>query len=451
MRTYQVVALPPSDVELPPTTGDDGGRMPDDSERLVMRLLVDDLARYDPRSERESVSRLAAVAGADAEHPDGVRVGFRVQPARPGRGLVTVTVNWTGTVRSTHTATVIHGYLSRLHELGFTLWDAMLRRAVTPTGPEQWLLAGADGADAATPSPATAPAVAVPSDAFDPLCQHITVDYLPEELGWRQLDVLHDACSITARAAGDDRRNPALEVAVMSHRGRDVTARPLLAGDEYQQRLVPAPPVGDTPAYWVETLYDPRPDPYRTRTTTLLRWADGPGYTQVEVYGPRDGARDLALRVAAGVRTGAEEPVRLPFALGPLPGGMIPQLVRIECGGHDLPWYAELRCAHEPMWGRPSPGAHHGLHLRCYPSADLSTDQETADRFVDGHPASFRRTRLGRGGGSDSLSLFNVDGHYLSMAAIGEKAIAALGPNGVLGLFRRLRFTPNDWTATPLN
>lgn len=432
--------------------------VPETTEWSAMRLLAEDLARYDAGCWHGDLSRPSAVIGIRGDHPGGVKLTVHVMSARQvglgTPGAVVVAVRWTGVVRAPRTAMVIHGYLSRLHELGFALWDGLLRQPVTPTGPDQWLLAGAAPADAEpTGVPAAAseqvPAVAVPTEAFDPMVQPLTVDDLPAELGWRQVEVMADACAVIARPSDEtDPDNPRWEVVVSAHRGRRLTDGPLLAAPDYQGRLTPAPPVHGRPAYWLKVMSDRSANPHRTGTETVLRWADGPGYVQVSVYGPDTGGRELARRVADSVHCRAAQPVRLPFTLGPLPGGLIPQFVRVAHGAPDRAWQVELRCAHEPMWGRPS-GPFRGLEIRCYPSTRLSSDREAPDRFVDGRPALFKQGHLLRDGRYESLTLFDVHGHHLRIQALGDRACTAIGPAGVLGLSRTLQLTPHDWTATP--
>jgi hypothetical protein len=299
------------------------------------------------------------------------------------------------------------------------------------------------------PGPAPAPPVLPPPVlVFDPRVQPFAVDGLPE-LGWRQVEVMADACAVIARTAdGTDPDDPRWEIVVSAHRGRQLTDGPLLPSPGYEQRLVPAPPVRGGEAYWLEVLRDRYKNPHRTRPETVLRWPDDPGYFQVSVYGPATGAREVALRVAEGVRPGAAAPVRLPFTLGPLPGGLFPQFIRVGHGAGDRPWEVELRCAHEPLCGRPS-GLPRGVEIRCYPSTAESTRYEIPDREVDGHPALFRQGTRTSGDRYESLAVFDVDGHYLRIQALGDRDCDALGPAGVLGLFRTLSLTPDDWTATP--
>jgi hypothetical protein len=70
-------------------------------------------------------------------------------------------------------------------------------------------------------------------------------------------------------------------------------------------------------------------------------------------------------------------------------------------------------------------GLSRGVEIRCHPNTALSTNRETPGRVVDGPPALFRQGNLTRSGRYESLSVFDVDGHYVRIQPLGERACAA--------------------------
>jgi hypothetical protein len=286
----------------------------------------------------------------------------------------------------------------------------------------------------APPAATASPSPAHPT-AFDPLVESVTAGYLPARLTDRVVEISRTRYLIDARDPYSPGSGPLPEITVSVFPGRIEQGpdRP------HHERFRSAPAVNGHRASWV------------LGGVPTLRWEYAPdSYAEVAVSMPGTDQSAIARRVAASVRFGQHTPVRLPFRLSSLPTGLRPARTSVEVGGPKHGWDVQVEFSDEPGSVDPKTRLAHSLMIHSYVSDYTVGDAKdgSPNTRIHAHPSQQSSTST-----SAALAFDDVDGRYVGLDAAGKPVVAALGPAGLPGLFRRMIFAgkdPADWPTDPL-
>lgn len=269
------------------------------------------------------------------------------------------------------------------------------------------------------PMPAVAP------KTFDPKVRYAGFGWLPDGLTDSSVQTERTRLIMDVSAPRVDvAKDPGRIVLTVVAAGVEIP----MGGDE-----LATDPINGRPAHWRV--------PGPIDADAVLGWEYAPGAWAALVVshlGADVDAKEVARRVAADIRFGANTPITLPLRAGTLPQGFSLGAVQVthqQIDGRDN-WSA--RAVYGPTGG-PAVGYDGPLTITAVPRDSKTGDDSVIgdpNTTVDGHPARVTR---------NALQLFNVDGLYLELQA--EDGVVDGIPDGLKGIFRGLELFPDpaDW------
>jgi hypothetical protein len=310
--------------------------------------------------------------------------------------------------------------------------------ALVPADPPPRL---ADSPPILAEPPAPAPPPVLAPRQFDPLVRSLVVGYVPDGLGERKHQITPEVQDFGAW-------EPPTESGLV--KGLTVIALP--AGGTLHGKMGEPQRPG--------TLGTPT-DPVRGRqarcvgtpcSTLLFEYAPG-GWVQVRYNGRAGEPAAVVRRVAESVRLDGRERVRMPFTVTGIPAGLAPQESLVTTSTTGRPWEARISWSDYPSGFHPKTRIPRTLGVDVYPDPRRTGDgAKTPDpnTRVDGYPATRTRSE-----GGDHLEVFDVGGIHFSIGATDADVVRMLGPEGPVGLYRRVRLVPgytslDAWTDHPV-
>jgi hypothetical protein len=308
--------------------------------------------------------------------------------------------------------------------------------------------------------PATTSVAAVRAPArFDSLVRYASFGWLPAEsamMTWRYTDIDEERFAIGMRKSPSTVSSPdgpAVNASFYVARQEPESKGPLVqwgppgfTGESAS--VTDAPAVGGARAYWVTVPGVP--------DMIILRWRYATdGWAEVTVSRLAGDLRQIAHRVAIGLRAGGTERLRFPFRLSGVPAGMRHERALISEGLPYAPWSADLTLlsgTHDSDEGLSINVSIHGK----------SPVTRNSNFSVDGHQA-LRQTNLRNIIGidmpdaryGDSLVVYDDVRDVESRITVGARTqadVSRVGPEMALGVYRGLTLFPDraDWTGQPL-